>query len=163
MSERGCCYGKKCNTVYAKRATQGTLEECSLIASVAFWASLASAYICWGSLVLLSNSDHKCQQVVTCRGLNVESTPEGKGKPPSPRVWRASSSVSSPDLGNPSAFSSWVSLSHVWLLATPWMNCSPARLLCLWNSPGKSTGVGCHSLLQGIFLTPESNPGTPAL
>ena len=22
-----------------------------------------------------------------------------------------------------------------------------------WNSPGKNTGVGCHSLLQGIFLT----------
>ena len=26
-----------------------------------------------------------------------------------------------------------------------------ARLLCPWNSPGKNTGVGCHSLLQGIF------------
>ena len=25
------------------------------------------------------------------------------------------------------------------------------RLLCPWNSPGKSTGVGCHCLLQGIF------------
>ena len=23
-----------------------------------------------------------------------------------------------------------------------------ARLLCPWNSPGKNTGVGCHSLLQ---------------
>ena len=27
-----------------------------------------------------------------------------------------------------------------------------ARLLCPWNSPGKNTGVGCHLLLQGIFL-----------
>ena len=27
----------------------------------------------------------------------------------------------------------------------------PARLLCLWNSPGKNTGVGGYSLLQGIF------------
>ena len=27
----------------------------------------------------------------------------------------------------------------------------PARLLCPWDSPGKSTGVGCHALLQGIF------------
>ena len=26
---------------------------------------------------------------------------------------------------------------------------SPTRLLCLWISPGKNTGVGCHSLLQG--------------
>ena len=29
------------------------------------------------------------------------------------------------------------------------------RLLCLWNSLGKNTGVGCHSLLQGIFLTKD--------
>ena len=35
----------------------------------------------------------------------------------------------------------------------------PARLLCPWNSPGKNTGVGCHFLLQGIFLTWGSNPG----
>ena len=27
-----------------------------------------------------------------------------------------------------------------------------------WNFPGKSTGVGCHFLLQGIFPTQESNP-----
>ena len=27
----------------------------------------------------------------------------------------------------------------------------PARLLCLWDSPGKNTGVVCHFLLQGIF------------
>ena len=26
-----------------------------------------------------------------------------------------------------------------------------------WNSPGQSTGVGSHSLLQGIFPTQESN------
>ena len=32
-----------------------------------------------------------------------------------------------------------------------------ARLLCPWDSPGKKTGVGCHALLQGIFLTQESN------
>ena len=31
------------------------------------------------------------------------------------------------------------------------------RLLCPWNSPGKNTGVGCHFLLQGIFLTQGSN------
>ena len=24
----------------------------------------------------------------------------------------------------------------------------PTRLPCLWDSPGKSTGVGCHFLLQ---------------
>ena len=26
----------------------------------------------------------------------------------------------------------------------------PTRLLCLWDSPGKNTGVGCQALLQGI-------------
>ena len=30
-----------------------------------------------------------------------------------------------------------------------------------WTTPGKNTGVGCHALLQGIFLTQESNPGLP--
>ena len=33
----------------------------------------------------------------------------------------------------------------------------PARVFCPWNSPGENTGVGCHFLLQGIFLTQESN------
>ena len=33
------------------------------------------------------------------------------------------------------------------------------RLLCPWNSPGKNTGVGSYSLLQGIFPTQGSNPG----
>ena len=37
----------------------------------------------------------------------------------------------------------------------------PARLLCPWNSPGKNTGVGSCSLLQGIFPTQGSNPGLP--
>ena len=35
------------------------------------------------------------------------------------------------------------------------MDCSPQRrlLLCPWNSPGKNTEMGSHSLLQGIFPT----------
>ena len=37
------------------------------------------------------------------------------------------------------------------------MNCSPTRLLCLWDSPGKNNGVGCQFLLQGIFLTQGLN------
>ena len=28
-----------------------------------------------------------------------------------------------------------------------------------WNPPGKNTGVDCHFLLQGIFLTQGLNPG----
>ena len=33
------------------------------------------------------------------------------------------------------------------------------RLLCPWASPGKNTGVGFHSLLQGIFSTQGLKPG----
>ena len=33
----------------------------------------------------------------------------------------------------------------------------PTRLLCPWDSLGKNTGVGCHALLQRIFLTQELN------
>ena len=33
------------------------------------------------------------------------------------------------------------------------------RLLCPWDSPGKNTGVGSHSLLQGVFLIQGSNLG----
>ena len=32
------------------------------------------------------------------------------------------------------------------------------QLLRPWDSPGKNTGVGCHFLLQGVFLTRGSNP-----
>ena len=37
----------------------------------------------------------------------------------------------------------------------------PARFLCRWDSPGKNTGVGCHSLLQGIFPTRGANMRLP--
>ena len=30
---------------------------------------------------------------------------------------------------------------------------------CPWDFPGKNTGVGCHSLLQGISLTQGLNLG----
>ena len=42
-------------------------------------------------------------------------------------------------------------------LHTPWTVAT--RLLCPWDFPGKSTGMGCHFLLQGIFPTQGSNPG----
>ena len=37
----------------------------------------------------------------------------------------------------------------------------PIRLLRPWDFPGKGIGVGCHFLLQGIFLTQGSNLGLP--
>ena len=47
-------------------------------------------------------------------------------------------------------------LSRVQLFAASWT--ATARLLCPWDFPGKSTGVGCHALLQGIISTQGSNP-----
>ena len=35
----------------------------------------------------------------------------------------------------------------------------PASFLCLWDFPGKNTGVGCCFLPQGIFQTQRLNPG----
>ena len=34
----------------------------------------------------------------------------------------------------------------------------PTKFLCAWNSPGKTTGVGGHALLQSIFPTQGWNP-----
>ena len=39
----------------------------------------------------------------------------------------------------------------------------PPKLLCPWDSPGKNTGVGCHSFLQGNLPDPGTEPGSPAL
>ena len=47
-------------------------------------------------------------------------------------------------------------LRHVPLFAISWIVAT--RLICPWNSPDKNTGVGSHSLLQGIFQTQGSNP-----
>ena len=40
-------------------------------------------------------------------------------------------------------------------------DCSPPGSFVHGDSPGTNTRVGCHALLQGIFLTQGSNPGLP--
>ena len=50
-------------------------------------------------------------------------------------------------------------LSCVWLFTILW-TIAP-RFYCLWNSPGKNIGVGCHFLLQGIFPTQGLNSCLP--
>ena len=40
---------------------------------------------------------------------------------------------------------------------TPWT--LDHQSFCLWDFPGRKTGVGCHFFLQEIFQTQESNPG----
>ena len=46
-------------------------------------------------------------------------------------------------------------LSHLWLFVTPWTVALQAPLSM--DYPGKNTRVGCHFLLQGAYLTQESN------
>ena len=48
-------------------------------------------------------------------------------------------------------------LTRVWLLLP--YGLQPISLLCPQSSPSKNTGVGSHSLLQGILLTQGSNLG----
>ena len=51
-------------------------------------------------------------------------------------------------------------LSRARLFVTPW-TVACTKLLHPWDFLGKSTGVGCHFLLQGLFPTQGSNPGLP--
>ena len=46
-------------------------------------------------------------------------------------------------------------LSRVRLLATPWTTAT--RLFRPWDFPGKSTGVGCHCLLQCMCVSIYKN------
>ena len=48
-------------------------------------------------------------------------------------------------------------LSPAWLVLWP-HGLRPSRLLYPWDFPVKDTGVGCHFLLQGIFLAQGSSP-----
>ena len=48
------------------------------------------------------------------------------------------------------------------LCLTSWPHgLEPASLFYPWNSPGKNTGMVCHSSLQRVFPTQVSNPGLP--
>ena len=59
---------------------------------------------------------------------------------------RAESLQSCPTLSNPM---DWVPLS---------IGTLPTKFLCLWDSPGKNSGVGSRALLQRIFPTQGLNP-----
>ena len=50
------------------------------------------------------------------------------------------------------------SVTQLYLTLCNPTDCKPSRLLCPWNFSGKNTGVGCHFLFLGIFLTQGSNP-----
>ena len=58
---------------------------------------------------------------------------------------------------------SWKSVAKLCLTLLRPHGLQPTMLLCPWDFPGKNTGVGCHSLLQGIFPTQGSKPKSVAL
>ena len=69
-----------------------------------------------------------------------------------PNPW--SSCIPLPEICNPDTFMMCVSFLHVLghsaVFNSLWPHgLQPAKLLCPGDSPGKNTGVGCHSLLQG--------------
>ena len=49
------------------------------------------------------------------------------------------------------------SLQSCLTLCNP-LDCSPPGSSVHVDSPGRNTGVGCHTLLQGVFPTEGSNP-----
>ena len=61
----------------------------------------------------------------------------------------------SPGISIPSCMRACL-LSCVWFSETLWT--VAARILCPWGFPGRSTGVGSHFLLQGIFPIEGLNP-----
>ena len=58
-----------------------------------------------------------------------------------------------------STFRFKIMLSHVGLCNS--MECSPLDASVHGDSPGKNSGMGCYTLLQGIFPTQGSNSGLP--
>ena len=58
--------------------------------------------------------------------------------------------------GGGDAEAGWCVGSHLQLFRAN--ACSPPGFSVLGDSPGKNAGVGCHALLQGIFLIQGSNP-----
>ena len=72
--------------------------------------------------------------------------------------WRRSAEAASPDRGlrrKASDSNRAQPLSRVRLFAAPWTVAHQAPLC--FGFPGKNTGVTCHFLLQGIFLTQGFN------
>ena len=77
-----------------------------------------------------------------------------QGNLPSPRIKRLLHwPVGSLPLAPPGTANSTSVVSH----SVRSYELQPMRLLCLWDFPGKNTGVDRHALLQGIFPPHRSN------
>ena len=65
-------------------------------------------------------------------------------------------------MGSQRAGHDWAAFTSLCPTFCNTMDCSP-RLFCPWDFPYKNSGMGCHFLLQGIFLTQGIEPMSPAL
>ena len=80
-----------------------------------------------------------------------------------PKDWKRSVFIPIPEKGNTKECSdvkvlvTQLCLTHGLEPATQGLQ--PTSLLCPWDFPGKNTGVGSHSFLQGIFPTQGLNLG----
>ena len=91
----------------------------------------------------------------SCMKNSVSEEPEGLQSVGSQRIghnWACTHAITL-------SFTNILEVKVTQLCPTFWdpMDCN----LCPWNSPGKNTGVGSHSLLQGNLSTLGSNPDLP--
>ena len=121
-----------------------------------------------------SNCVYLCRLALLPQSFSIlpsSVTESGKGSakisgiPCSRSVHGMSSNNWNPREGLPFPVIKWQSVSgslpshfsHVLLFETLWTVAFQSPL-SIRDSPGKSTGAGCHAPLQGIFLTQGSNP-----
>ena len=105
---------------------------------------------CW----LLVNEENNIETEASVPMIGTSSVP-GVCPPPS-----SASSLSCPLLTWKKGGRKKVRLlSHVQLFTIPWT--VAYSLLHSWDFPGENTGVGCHFLLQRIFLTQGLKLGLP--
>ena len=104
------------------------------------WADSSATRVSYSSAANLSQSEGS--------GLSFSTSWLGRGWP------QETESKQKLEIGHHKCLTSWKNLCEKCFI---W----PHGLYSSWNSPGKNTGMGSLSLLQGIFPTQGLNPGLP--
>ena len=134
-------------------------------ASIILWKNCiqTSPNLGWQICSLQVTSRHTCACVHICAKL-LQSYPTLSMEFSRQEYWSELPFPSPGDLSNPGSNpglphcrQSLYHLSHQRNPSLWHYGPQPVRLLCPLDSPGKNAGVGCHALLQGIFLTQWSN------
>ena len=104
------------------------------------WADSSATRVSYSSAANLSQSEGS--------GLSFSTSWLGRGWP------QETESKQKLEIGHHKCLTSWKNLCEKCFI---W----PHGLYSSWNSPGKNTGMGSLSLLQGILPTQGLNPGLP--